>query len=580
MTATAQARHPTAAESQPRQSPGESPGQRPDKTPAPRGRLLPVAFGMLTIFAAIGGQMLNLAFSGRNEARLASAEPIVRVHARPDIIDRQGRIIATDVDAASLFADPALLIDLDEIIEKLTLALPTLDEAELRKNLSDRSRRFAWIKRGMAPVEAQRVHELGLPGLAFRREPKRVYPSGALTGHIVGQVNVDNRGQAGIEHYIDETMGLDAVSGAVASRLKQVRLSLDLGVQHSVADELQSAMTRYAATAAAGLVLDIRNGEIVAAVSLPSVDPNRPAEALDPARPERLQGGVFELGSIFKLLTVAMALEDGRATLDKIYDVTKPLEIGRFTIKDAHPSPSPLSVRDIFLHSSNVGAGLMALEGGTERQLMFLARMGLTEPMRIETGTVAPPLLPKRWDRIETVTISYGHGLAVAPLQFAAVAAALLNGGHRVTPTYIATGNEVGSATTREALREAILAPATSAAIREIMRLNVTSKNGTGHRADVTGYRVGGKTGTAEMPGENGYQRRSVIASFAGALPMDEPRYLTLVTLFEPQPTAETRGQITAAVNAAPVTARIITRIAPILGILPRRLDGADTKAD
>ncbi len=571
MTATATARPPGAAESQPRKS--------LDSALAPRGRLLPVAFAMLSIFATIGGQMLNLAFAGRNEARLASAEPIVRVHARPDIVDRNGRIIATDVDAASLYADPALLLDLDEIIEKLTLAMPVLDEAELRRNLGDRNRRFAWIKRGMAPVEAQRVHDLGLPGLAFRREPKRVYPAGALTGHIVGQVNVDNRGQAGIERTIDETLGLDAVSGATASRLKQVRLSLDLGVQHSVSDELQSAMTRYAATAAAGLVLDIRSGEILAAVSLPSVDSNRPAEALDPTRPERLQGGVFELGSIFKMLTVAMALEEGRATLDKTYDVTKPIEIGRFTIKDAHPSPVPLSVRDIFLQSSNVGAGLMALEGGTERQLMFLARLGLTEQMRTETGTVAPPLLPKRWDRIETVTISYGHGLAVAPLQFAAAAAALLNGGYRVTPTYIAGETPAGS-TKRESIREAILAPATSAAIRDIMRLNVTSKNGTGHRADVTGYRVGGKTGTAEMPGENGYQRRAVISSFAGALPMDEPRYLTLVTLFEPQPTAETRNQITAAVNAAPVTARIITRIAPILGILPLRLDRGDAKAE
>ena len=252
--------------------------------------------------------------------------------------------------------------------------------------------------------------------------------------------------------------------------------------------------------------------------------------------------------------------------------MTRPIEIGRFTIKDQHPAAGPLSVRDIFLHSSNVGAGLMALEGGTERQLMFLARMGLTETIRTETGPVAQPLLPQRWDRIETVTIAYGHGIAVAPMQFAAAAAALLNGGRRVTPTYIATDKAMQG--------DAVLQPATSAAIKEIMRLNVTSKDGTGRRADVAGYRVGGKTGTAEMPGENGYQRRSVIASFAGAMPMDRPRYLTLVTLFEPQPTPETRGQITAAVNAAPVTARIITRIAPILGILPRRLEGAEGKAD
>ena len=537
-----------------------------------RGRVLPVALALAVLFAAIGGQMLRLAFTGRSEIRLQSAEPIGRVNARPDIVDRHGRIIATDIDAPSLYADPALILDLDEVIEKLSTALPGLDAGELRRSLGDRGRRFAWIRRGMAPLEAQRVHELGLPGLNFRREPKRVYPAGALTGHIIGHVNIDNRGQAGIERSIDETAGFDAVLGASASRLKVVRLSLDLGVQHSVTEELRRAMTRYTATAAAGLVLDIHTGGIVAAVSLPSVDSNRPAEALDPARPDRLQGGVFELGSIFKMLTIAMALDDGRATLDTTYDVTRPIEIGRFTIKDQHPSSVPFSVRDIFLHSSNVGAGLMALESGTERQLLFLARLGLTEPIRTETGPVAPPLLPQRWDRIETVTISYGHGLAVAPMQFAAAAAVLLNGGRRVTPTYLAVENSKPG--------EAVVSPATSAAIAEVMRLNVTAQAGTGRRAEVAGYRVGGKTGTAEMPGADGYRRRAVIASFIGALPMDQPRYLTLVTLFEPQPNEETRGQITAAVNAAPVTARIVTRIAPILGVLPRRLKAAEGKRE
>ena len=557
------------------------PAAQPGSPPVVRGRVLPVALAMCLLFAAIGGKMLRLAFLGRTELRLQSAEPIGRVVARPDIVDRRGRIIATDIDAPSLFADPSLILDLDEVVEKLTATLPGLDAADLRRNLGDRGRRFAWIRRGMAPVEAQRVHELGLPGLAFRREPKRVYPLGALTGRIIGHVNVDNRGQGGIERSIDETAGIGGLLGVSSSQPKAVRLSLDLGAQHSVADELRQAMTRYVATAATGLVLDIGTGEIVAAVSLPGIDSNRPGEAIDPARPDRLQGGVFELGSIFKMLTIAMflengALDDGRATLDKTYDVTRPIEIGRFTIKDAHASPVPLSVRDIFLHSSNVGAGLMALESGTERQRLFLARLGLTEPLRTEIGPVAPPLLPQRWDRIETVTISFGHGLAVAPLQFAAAAATLLNGGHRVTPTFLAAEAQSPG---KKPAGEAVLSPATSAAIREIMRLNVTAPAGTGRRAEVAGYRVGGKTGTAEMPGVDGYQRRAVIASFVGALPMDEPRYLTLVILFEPQATEETRGQITAAVNAAPVTARIITRIAPILGVLPRRLEAGESKA-
>ena len=540
-----------------------------------RPRLVAVALAVGLLFASIGGQMLRLAFAGRADMRLQSAEPIARVHARPDIVDRRGRIIATDIEASSLYADPALLLDLDDVVEKLVATLQGLDAGDLRRALSDRTRRFAWIRRGLVPLDAQRVHELGLPGLAFRREPKRVYPSGALTGHIVGHVNIDNRGQAGIERHIDETLGVEAVLGMAPSRHKTVRLSLDLGVQHSVGEELRLAMARYSAKAATGLVLDIRSGEVLAAVSLPAIDPNRPGEVLDPARPDRVQGGVFELGSIFKMLTIGMALETGRATLDTTYDVTQPIEIGRFSIKDLHPAGAPLSLRDIFLHSSNVGAGLMALDAGAERQRAFLADLGLTGAIRTEAGPVAAPLVPHRWDRTETVTIAYGHGLAVAPMQFAAAAAALLNGGRRTRPTFLAVEAPDNRA---QPASEQVVSAATSAAIREIMRLNVTAPIGTGRRADVDGYRVGGKTGTAEMPGERGYQRRSVIASFVAALPMDEPRYLTLVSLFEPQPNAETRGAITAAVNAAPVTGRIITRIAPILGILPRRLDAVDSK--
>ncbi len=535
-----------------------------------RWRLVPVALGLALVFAGIGVQILRLALSsGRGEARIQAADTVVRVQARPDILDARGQIIATDVASPSLYADPALLLDIDEVIEKLLVALPGLDEPDLRRMLSDRGRRFTWIRRGLTPVEAQRVHELGLPGLAFRREPKRVYPAGRAIGHLVGHVNVDNRGVAGIERHVDEVMGIDASLGGGPSRLQPVRLSLDLGVQHAVAEELRQAMARYLAEGATGLVMDVATGEIVAAVSLPSVDPNRPMEALDPSRADRLQGGVYELGSIFKALTVAMALEDGTATLDKVYDTTKPIEIGRHTIKDLHPAGRALSVRDIFVQSSNVGAGLIALDSGAQRQLVFLARLGLTEAMRTEAGQVTPPLLPQRWDRIETVTIGYGHGLAVAPMQFAAAAASLLNGGRRVQPTFLA-----GTARPREA----ILKPSTSDAMRELMRFNVTSASGTGRRAEVAGYLVGGKTGTAEIPGEKGYKKRAVIASFLGAFPMDGPRYVTLVSLFEPKPIAETQGQITAGVNAAPVTARIISRIAPVLGVLPRRLEVAEPR--
>jgi cell division protein FtsI (penicillin-binding protein 3) len=410
------------------------------------------------------------------------------------------------------------------------------------------------------------VHDLGLPGLGFRTELKRAYPLGILAGHLIGTVNTDNKGLAGLERMLDETGRVEAVQGPGRMLAAPVRASLDIGVQHGLAEELKVASSRYAASAAAGLVLDANSGEIVASVSLPEVDPSHPADWLDPVRADRLAGGTYELGSIFKTLTIAMALETGMADLDKVYDVRQPLSAGSYTIKDPYPQGRPLSVRDIFLHSSNVGAGMLALEAGPERQRAFLARLGLTEPMRTEAGPVAPPLLPKNWGKIETITIGYGHGLSVAPLQFAAAVAALVNGGARVAPTLLARSDDGG-----ERLR--VVSAATSARLREIMRLNVTHPAATGRRAEADGYRVGGKTGTAEMPGRGGYQEKAVISSFIGAFPMDAPRYVIFVLLFQPQ-TGETGGDhITAGLNAAPATARIVERIAPLLGVLPRRVE-------
>ena len=534
-----------------------------------RLRMLAVAGCLMLATLAITGQLLRLGLSGGGETRTASAEPIARTFPRPDIVDRNGRLIATDVASNSLFADPGVVLDRDEIAERLAEVLPGIDRDELRRQLADRTRRFIWIRRGLAPLEAQRVHDLGLPGLGFRREPKRVYPVGALVGHIVGHVNHDNRGIAGVEKHIDEAASAGSAAGIFGGPQAPVRLSMDLGVQHAVADELKAAVARFQATGATGLVMDAATGEIVAGASWPPIDPHAPAAHLDGEAPDRLQGGVYELGSIFKALTIAMALDDGLVTLDKTYDVTRPLVFGRYQIRDLHPAGRPLTVRDVFLLSSNVGAAMIASEAGTSRQLVFMARMGLTEPIRTEAGPVAPPLLPSRWGDIETATIAYGHGFAVAPLQLAGVMAALVNGGKRVAPTFVKRDAPAKG----DAEAETVLSPKTSQAMRELMRLNVTTSYGTGRRADVPGYRVGGKTGTAEMPGKGGYKARSVISSFIGALPMDEPRYVLMVSLFEPQAAEGTNGGITAGLNAAPVTAAIVARIAPILGILPRKIE-------
>ena len=531
-----------------------------------RGRARLVLCGVLLAFGLIGGQLVRLACKASPEIRVSLAEPLARSWSRPDIVDRHGRLLATDVGRNSLYADPQLVQDVDEATEKLAAALPGLDAGELRKALSDRSRRFAWVARDLTPRQAQQLHALGLPGFAFRIELKRVYPLGALAGHMLGTVNTDNRGIAGIERMLDEAGRVEAVQGPGHMSAAPVRMSIDIGVQHALAEELKQASVRYSASAAAGIVLDAGSGEVLGAVSLPEVDPAHPSEWRDEAHADKLTGGTFELGSIFKTVTIAMALEAGTSDLDKAYDVRQPLVVGPYTIKDLYPQGRPLTVREIFLHSSNVGAGLLALEVGAERQRAFLERMGLTEGMRTEAGPVATPMLPKHWGRIETITVGYGHGLAVAPVQFAAAVAALVNGGLKVTPTLLARSGDAGAG-------ERLVSAATSARLREIMRLNVTNAQGTGRYAEAEGYRVGGKTGTAEMPGRGGYREKSVISSFAGAFPMDAPRYVVLVALFEPH-TGEGRGdKITAGLNAAPATARIVERIAPLLGVLPRRME-------
>jgi cell division protein FtsI (penicillin-binding protein 3) len=536
-----------------------------------RRRALLTLAAALSCYAVLGGQLLRLALRSAPEIRASMAEPLAGSWSRPDIVDRNGRLLASDVAVNSLYADPHLILDLDEVLEKLVTVLPGLDAADLRKELGDRSRRFAWIARALTPRLAQQVLDLGLPGLAFRLELRRAYPLGSLAGHVLGAVNTDNKGVSGLELTLDRTGRTQAVQGVVRDAQTPVRLSLDVGVQHALAEELKAAAALYKAPAVAALVLDVANGEVLASVSLPEVDPNRPADWLDPEKADRLTGGTYELGSVFKLVTVAMALEDGIATLDKIYDVRQPLTLGGYTISDLHAAGRPLSVRDIFLHSSNVGAGMMALEAGADRQRAFLSRLGLLETMHTQAGLVAPPQTPKTWGKTETATIGYGHGFSIAPLQFAAAAAALVNGGRKVTPTFLMQQASDGGSPAQ------LVSPATSAALREIMRLNVTNPSGTGKRAEAEGYRVGGKTGTAERPGRGGYQEKSVISSFIAAFPMDAPRYLTYVLLFEPRPTEASHEHITAGTNAAPATGRIVARIAPLLGVLPRLVETRTT---
>lgn len=515
-----------------------------------------------TLFLAVAGQLTRLAVKADAMVIVSAAmvEPVATSYSRPDIVDRNGRLLATDVEVHSLFADPSRIADRDEAIEKLATILPDLDENEMRKALSDKGKHFAWVRRGLTPKMAQAVHDLGLPGFAFRRELRRAYPLGALAGHMLGRVDVDNKGVAGIERYIDDNVGIDGVHTTRPTERPPVRLSIEIGAQAGLEAELADAMIRYKAASAAAVVMDVTTGEIAASASLPRIEPARAADATDAAKKDRLQSGTYELGSIFKMMTIAAALDSKQVTPETVFDVRAPLMAGRYEIKDLHGAGRPLTVTEIFLHSSNVGAGMIALASGTTAQQAFLQRAGLTTPMATQIGPVTPPVIPARWDRTETITISYGHGIAVAPLQFAAAAGALVNGGTSIAPTYIARRLADPAPPVTQ-----VISSETSAAMRTIMRHNVTDPEGTGKRADVPGYDVGGKTGTADIAGPRGYRQGGVISSFLAAFPMSNPRYVALVLLFEPQATAESGGKRLAGLTAAPVAGRIIARIGPLL---------------
>ena len=484
---------------------------------------------------------------------------------RPNILDRTGRLLASDIKTFSLFGDPRRVVDADEATELVTGVLPDLDAVEVRERLASK-KGFVWLKREITPKQQDEIYRLGLPGIGFLRENRRVYPSGAEAGHLLGHVNIDNAGIAGLEKWIDGRGLAELHQAGLASgrALQPVELALDLSVQHAVRDELQVAKDHFKAIAAAGLVVDVDTGEIVSMVSLPDYDPNKPGKSIDKTRLNRLTTGVFEMGSTFKALTVAMALDSGKATLASRFDATAPLQYGTFTINDFHPQRRVLTTSEVFIHSSNIGSARMALAVGVEGHKAFLKKMGQLDRLRTELPESAEPLLPKNWGELSTVTIAFGHGLSVAPLQSVMATAALVNGGRLIPPTFLKRPAEEA----REIAMQ-VIKPETSRQMRYLMRLNV--EKGTARRAEVEGFYVGGKTGTSEKVVNGRYAKDKVLTAFMGTFPADKPRYLLLVLLDEPKATPETQGYATSGYNAVPAAGKIIARIAPLLGLMPRQ---------
>jgi len=521
-----------------------------------------VAFAV--VYGVIAARLVMFAEQSDGHGTRRSVTQDAVATARPDILDRNGQILATDVKTPSLFAEPRKLIDVDEAEELLTAVLPDLDASEVRDRLSSK-RGFVWLKREITPKQQQEIHRLGIPGVEFLTENKRVYPNGPIVSHEIGHVNIDNQGIAGIEKWLDGR-GLAALhmAGLAIDRLeKPVELALDLRVQFALRGELIAAREKFKAKAASGVVLNVNTGEIVALVSEPDYDPNNPHEANDPTRINRLTTGVFEMGSSFKVLTVAMALDSGKATLSSMFDASHPLQYGRFAIHDYEPMHRALSVPEIFTYSSNIGAARMALAVGVNGHQAFLKKMGQLDRLRTELPESAEPIVPKHWGELNSVTIAFGHGLSVAPLQAVMGIAATLNGGFLIPPTFLKR-----SESEAQILAKQVLKPETSREIRYLMRLN--AEKGTATKANVSGYYIGGKTGTAEKVVNGHYSKHKLLTDFMAVLPADKPTYLMMIMLDEPQPTPETHGFATAGWNAAPTAAKVIARIAPLLDIEPR----------
>ncbi len=538
-------------------------GRNVDRDKKARARLGLAVVGFFVIYCIIAGKLVIFAIAPESHAGRRVGSDAVAT-ARPDILDRNGEILATDVKTPSLFAEPRRIIDVDEAIELLTAVMPDLDTTELRERLGSK-RGFVWLKREITAKQQVEVHRLGIPGVGFLTENKRVYPNGPEVSHVLGHVNVDNQGIAGIEKWLDGRGLADLHRAGFASDRQQepVQLAVDLRVQHALRDELIAAREKYKAKASAGLVLDVRTGEIIAMVSEPDYNPNNPREALDPSRINRITTGVYEMGSTFKALTVAMALDSGKINLNSSFDARMPLRYGRFNINDFHAQRRVLTVPEVFTYSSNIGAARMALAIGVEGHKAFLRKVGQLDRLRTELPESAEPIVPKRWGELNTVTIAFGHGLSVAPLQSLMGVGALMNGGLLIPPTFLKrTEAEARS------LAKQVVKPETSALMRYLMRLN--AEKGTATRTDVKGYYVGAKTGTAEKVVNGRYSKTKLLSDVMAVLPADDPKVLLLIMLDEPQGIPETHGFATSGWNAVPTAAKVIARIAPLLGIAPR----------
>lgn len=488
-------------------------------------------------------------------SKVAEAEKEVR----HEIVDRNGYVLATSIETASLVANPTIIRHEGEVAAQLHKIFPDESVQSLKERLMQKRSTFLYIHRHLTPGQQQAVNNLGVPGLFFEPDTRRVYPYGPLFAHTIGYVGVDNQGLAGIEKYFDRQLQDASVD-------KSLQLSLDLRVQSMLREELSRVVNEFSALGATGIVLSIPDGEVIAMSSLPEFDPHAPGKASAHALFNRATLGVYELGSTFKTFTFAGALENGSTTMRGGYDASRPIKIGGFTISDSHPEGRWLSVPEIFAHSSNIGTAKMALDLGGKRQQEFLRALGLFEPVKLEVPELGKPIVPKTWPAITTMTVSYGHGISVSPMHLAQAIATVAGDGTRHSITLVKDGNKDKPA------GERVLSTKNVVNMRELLRLVVM--HGTARSANVEGYEIGGKTGTAEKNAGGIYNKDAKVTSFVGVFPASNPKYAMLVVVDEPKGNKSTYGFATGGWISAPVVARVVQRMAPMLGMEPSPASG------
>lgn len=505
-------------------------------------RLAMCLLGLAGAFTYVG---LHLAWAGLVPAQTRQASlldlPAESPH-RGNIYDRNGVLLATSLQSYSVYGDPKMVKDAAAAAQKLHSVLPHTDESVLRARLA-RNGRFVWLQRHLTPEQAYAVNALGIPGVGFREDGIRVYPHRHLAAHVLGALNYAGKGVAGVERAYDE----------VLKKGEDITLTLDARLQAQLRATLQETIEKSEAKAATGVVIDPASGDVIAMASLPDFDPNHFGSYQENAWLNRATFGVYEMGSTFKLFTMARALDQSMITAETEIDCTKPIRIGRHTIHDYYAERRVLTAKEVLIHSSNIGAARIADMMGEEKMRPFYAQLNLLDKVEAGISEVAAPLYPhKRWGRVRTMTMAFGHGISVTPLQLVAAVSALVKDGQYRQP-HLVKGTARGAPKT-------VIRPETVGKMREFMRAVV--KKGSGRNAQVVGLDIGGKTGTAEKAGTGGYAENKNMASFVGAVPLDNPRMVGLIMVDEGNGGSATGGQV-----AAPAFARFVERAAPFMGL-------------